>query len=137
MELHERTDARFALAEDALARWRSLAHEILGRDDGFLAIAEIGGEPAGFCLGWIARNPAIYRVPEVGFVSEIAVKSAYRRRGVGRALIDAARAWFRGRGVDEFQLSTAVWNREAQAFWVALGGVPLLVRYRFDLSRRS
>ncbi len=134
MDLHEQTDDRFALADDAVARWRSLAHEILGREDGFLVLAEVDGAPAGFCLGWLAKNPAIYRVPEVGFVSEIAVTRASRRQGVGRALIAAAREWFRGHDVGEFQLSTAVWNHDAQAFWEALGGEPLLTRYRFRVD---
>ncbi len=134
MDMHERTDDRFALADDAVARWRALAHEILGREDGFLTIAEVDGAPAGFCLGWLAKNPAIYRVPEVGFISEIAVTRLCRRRGVGRALIAAARAWFESHHVGEFQLSTAVWNHDAQAFWGALGGEPLLMRYRFRVD---
>jgi GNAT superfamily N-acetyltransferase len=134
MDLHERRDERFALATDAVARWRALAHEILGREDGFLSLAELEGTPVGFCLGWVAKNPAIYRVTEVGFISEIAVTHASRRQGVGRALIDAARTWFRARRVSEFQLSTAVWNSDAQDFWAANGGEPLLVRYRFDVG---
>lgn len=134
MDLHERTDERFALADDAVVRWRALAHEILGRDDGFLQLAELDGRPVGFCLGWLAKNPAIYRISEVGFISEIAVTASCRRQGVGRALIDSARAWFRGHRVAEFQLSTAVWNESAQSFWVANGGAPLLVRYRFDVD---
>ncbi len=135
MDLHERTDARFALADDALLRWRGLAHDMLGRDDGFLLMAELHSRPAGFCLGWLAKNPPIYEVSEVGFISEIAVATHCRRRGVGKALIAEARDWFRGRGVLEFQLSTAVWNEEAQAFWRSVGGEPLLVRYRFEVNR--
>ncbi len=134
MTLHEATDARFALSRDALARWRAMAHDMLGRDDGFLYLAELGGRPVGFCLGWLAKNPPIYKVADVGFISEIAVQSAYQRRGIGRALIDEARRWFYGRGLREFQLSTAVWNTQAQAFWRALGGEPLLLRYRFPLD---
>jgi len=134
MDLHERTDARFALADDAITRWRTLAHEILGRDDGFLVMAELEGRPVGFCLGWLAKNPAIYKVADVGFISEIVVTRACRRRGVGRALMDAARQWFAARRVQEYQLSTAVWNREAQAFWEAQGGEPLLLRYRFRVD---
>jgi ribosomal protein S18 acetylase RimI-like enzyme len=137
MEMHERTDHRFALAHDALIRWRGLAHDMLNRDDGFLLIAELGGRAAGFCLGWLAKNPPIYKIGEVGFISEIAVGRLHQRRGIGRALIEAAREWFRAHEVREFQLSTAVWNEEAQAFWRAVGGEPLLLRYRFAVDREN
>jgi GNAT superfamily N-acetyltransferase len=134
MHFHEGQDPRFALAVDALEQWRAQADEVMRRDDGFVLLAEDDGRPVGFCLGWVAKNPPIYRVSEVGFVSEIAVTSTHQRRGVGRALIEAATDWFVRRGLKEFQLSTAVWNDEAHAFWKALGGEPLLTRYRFDLQ---
>lgn len=134
MTFHEQTDPRFALAADALTRWRSLAHDMLSRDDGFLLMAELFGRPVGFVLGWMARNPPIYRVSDVGFISEIAVARHEQRRGVGTTLMNHARAWFLEHKVYEFQLSTAVWNDAARAFWQSLGGEPLLVRYRFPIE---
>lgn len=134
MALHEGRDYRFALAIDAVAQWREQADEVIQRADGFVLVAEDDRRPVGFCLGWVAKNPPIYRVPEVGFISEIAVTPSHKRRGIGRTLINAARAWFLERGLSEFQLSTAVWNDSAHAFWRALGGEPLLTRYRFELN---
>jgi ribosomal protein S18 acetylase RimI-like enzyme len=134
MRFHEQTDQRFALAPDGDARWKQLAHEILYRDDGFLLVAELTGRPVGFCLGWIARNPPIYKVSDVGFISEIAVTNWARRRGIGRALVNAARDWFARHHLEEFQLSTAVWNDTARKFWESVGGEALLVRYRFAVS---
>ena len=96
--------------------------------------AHNGGDPVGFCLGWIARNPPIYQVTEVGFISEIAVARSQQRQGVGRALIREAMRFFERKGVHEFQLSTAVWNEGAHEFWKSLGGEVLLYRYRFPLD---
>jgi ribosomal protein S18 acetylase RimI-like enzyme len=137
MDYHQRIDARFALAGDAEERWRVLAGDMISREDAFLLAAHNGGPPIGFCLGWIARNPPIYRVPEVGFISEIAVVREQQRRGIGRALIREAVRFFNTRGVGEFQLSTAVWNEDAHSFWRALGGEVLLLRYRFPLADES
>jgi len=134
MDYHQDTDDRFALASDAVERWHVLAEDMLTREDAFLLTAHNGGDPVGFCLGWIARNPPIYQVIEVGFISEIAVSRAQQRRGVGRALIREATRFFAGRGVHEFQLSTAVWNEGAHEFWKSLGGEVLLLRYRFPLE---
>jgi ribosomal protein S18 acetylase RimI-like enzyme len=134
MQMHQMSDTRFALATDPLERWRALAEDMLGREDGFLLAAEQGSRLAGFCVGWVASNPPIYALREVGFISELAVTESAQRQGIGTALVDGAAAWFRQRGLSEFQLSTAVWNESARAFWERLGGEELLVRYRFELS---
>jgi ribosomal protein S18 acetylase RimI-like enzyme len=134
MNYHQETDERFALASDAVERWQVLAEDMLTRHDAFLLAAHNGSAPVGFCLGWIARNPPIYRVAEVGFISEIAVARSQQRRGIGRALIREAMHFFASKGVHEFQLSTAVWNDGAHEFWKAMGGEVLLYRYRFPLE---
>lgn len=136
MSLHETSDVRFTLADDAVERWHVLATDMLGREDGFLITAERNDKPVGFCLGWVAQNPAIYKVRQVGFISEIAVRSGERRQGVGRALVATAVRWFEEQGLAEFQLSTAVWNEDARRFWKSLGGQELLVRYRLELTPR-
>ncbi len=131
MDLHEGRDPRFALAADGRERWLTMAEEMLGRADAFLFKAEVQGRAVGFCLGWIAKNPPIYRIDRIGFVSEIAVVRSHRRRGIGGLLMGAARGWFRAQGLDELQLSTAVWNEDARRFWESVGGEPLLIRYGF------
>src|SRR6185437_13756102 len=118
---------------NCLQKWQQMVEDMLDRDDTFVFTAFNGEEVVGFCLGWVARNPPIYKVPEVGFVSELAVAKRAQRTGVGRALMKTARAWFQARHLTEFQLSTAVWNEPAKAFWMALGGQSLLIRYRFDV----
>lgn len=129
---HESRDEHFALACDANLRWQSLMNEMMHRDDGFVIVGEVAGAACGYILGWLARNPPIYATSTVGFISELAVSASVRRRGVGTALMEAAREWFRGRGVHEFQLATACWNEDAKAFWERLGGRPILTRYRFE-----
>ncbi len=133
MQMHEQTDASFALADDGLQRWEEMVLDLMGRQDTFVMVAELNRCVVGFCLGWVARNPNIYKVAEVGFISEIAVVPEARRQGVGRSLIAAARTWFQAHELDHFQLSTAVWNTEAQKFWEAVGGRPLLVRFSFNV----
>lgn len=133
MQMHESADLAFMLAEDGLAQWQHMVRGLVDRDDTFVFVALKQTVPVGFCLGWIARNPPIYALRDVGFLSEIAVAQAFRQQGIGQGLIACARQWFARHKLLEFQLSTAVWNHTAQSFWARTGGMPMLLRYRFDV----
>jgi GNAT superfamily N-acetyltransferase len=134
MRSHRAYDAAFSLATDAADSWRQATGDMVARHDSFVLLAEQGAGAVGFITGWIAYNPPIYEARVVGLISEIAVCRHARHRGVGRSLVAAARAWFLARELGEFQLSTAIRNAGARAFWQAQGGKPLLVRYRFDTA---
>lgn len=133
MHDHERRDSHFKLAPDGQARWRALVNEMLLREDAFLFVSEAQNRVVGYCLGWLAQNPPVYAIDTVGFVSELAVTSKLRGQGVGSALFAAARGWFNANEIHQFQLSTAIWNEEAQRFWQRQGGRPILTRFRFDV----
>jgi diamine N-acetyltransferase len=54
-------------------------------------------------------------------IDNMAVEPAFRRRGVGRALVDAAIAWASGRGVDTIELNVCEFNRSGAAFYRSMG----------------
>jgi ribosomal protein S18 acetylase RimI-like enzyme len=56
-----------------------------------------------------------------GWVYYLAVAPQCRRRGLGRAMMAAAEAWLRARGVAKIQLMVREDNEEALAFYAALG----------------
>ncbi|MBB6018336.1 GNAT family N-acetyltransferase [Deinococcus radiopugnans] len=79
--------------------------------------AEADGQPVGFLLAYVHRQ----RHGEARHVmfEEIGVREGWRRRGVGRALVDALHTQMRAEGIEE------VWvladNPEAQAFYENCG----------------
>ncbi len=56
-----------------------------------------------------------------GYIGELAVASHAVRRGIGRALIAAARTWARDRGLRHLTLHTGTANIPARDFYAALG----------------
>ncbi|HVA01600.1 MAG TPA: N-acetyltransferase [Terriglobia bacterium] len=77
-------------------------------------VAEAGGEVVGFVVA--SRQPA-----RVGHIITIDVVDAWRRRGVGSALMDAAESWARKAKLGLMYLETAENNLEAQCFYEARG----------------
>jgi ribosomal protein S18 acetylase RimI-like enzyme len=102
------------LAEPMLVRY----HEDWGRPGDGGAIAELDGVPVGAC--W-------YRVftadePGYGFVDEkipelgLAVQPLHRRKGIGEALLRAAKVQAREEGYQALSLSVAAHNRSRMMY---------------------
>ena len=70
------------------------------------------------------------------YLKELYVAEAYRRSGVGRTLMDGISAVARRRGLSRVEWTTDTPNRDARAFYEALGARPLTSKdfYRQVLS---
>lgn len=79
------------------------------------------GTPVGFAELSIRGYVDGCETRDVGYLEGWYVEEAYRRQGVGRALVEASIAWARARGCREFASDTEVENRSSIAAHLALG----------------
>jgi ribosomal protein S18 acetylase RimI-like enzyme len=107
---------------------------VLGSDGAVVFLALMSGEPVGYAVAEIIQNQGnTFRAPErYVLVDQIAVASANRRQGVGKALMDAICAHARDHGLDRVELDVRAHNRQALAFYESLGYAP--VRWRMGRS---
>ena len=56
-----------------------------------------------------------------GWISEVFVADELRGAGVGRLLIDAANAWYRGERITRVELQVVVGNARGRRFYEQLG----------------
>jgi ribosomal protein S18 acetylase RimI-like enzyme len=77
----------------------------------FLALS--GSEIVGVCLS--------FAYPDVGWVRQLAVNAAWRRRGIGTALLSHAFALFQERGYDHAGLTVNAENENALHFYRHVG----------------
>lgn len=83
-------------------------------------VAESDGERAGFVLLIDDLPDEITAMPQ-GFVAYMAVEPAFRRRGIGRALLDAAEDEARRRGLPYMTLMVTEENAAARALYRRAG----------------
>lgn len=120
------------LRPDAIDIWKK---QLVGRLDSQVSVifvAEHAGELVGFLAAQTKRLPPHLSTdkPKVGFISEVFVRPAVRRHHLGKALVDAAFAWFAKADVGSIELHVLVENPDARAFWARLGFVEELVQMR-------
>ncbi|MGD2176922.1 MAG: GNAT family N-acetyltransferase [Anaerolineae bacterium] len=124
MDFHARCDARFRprpLPEAEQAWTKYLREDIWDSDRWCILVAEADDALVGQIGGELREAVPVFEPRTYGYITDIVVDPAARRRGIGRALFKALEEWFRGRGAADLQLQVLESNPAAQAFWRAMG----------------
>jgi GNAT superfamily N-acetyltransferase len=90
---HEPLDPLFRLRPGAEVEVRELLRAWLHDPDARAFLAEVESAALGMVCVRIDRAPPILDEVERGEITDLFVRAAWRRRGVGRALADAALDW--------------------------------------------
>jgi GNAT superfamily N-acetyltransferase len=118
---HRELDPLYTLRPGAETEIRSLLRSMLAEDDYAVFVAELEGELVGMSCARVDRAPPILLEVERAEITDLGVQRGHRRRGIGRALAEAALAWVRERGVARVEVRVVAGNRGGQAFWRDLG----------------
>jgi GNAT superfamily N-acetyltransferase len=101
---------------------------IAGPDQAILVAAGAHAEIIGLVV-LIARSiPAnsVRDARQFVQIDQLVVRSAARRRGVGRSLIDASKTWARARGISNLEVSAWSFNVETIEFYRRVGFEPTI-----------
>lgn len=119
------------------ARWqeeyRHFIRGLLGRDDALAVVAIRDARLIGYGVGRISLLPGFFERRRRGYIHDVVTREAYRQRGVGRRLVEALLAWMRESAVATVELTVAVKNPEAVAFWERQGFAPYMYHLKRDL----
>jgi GNAT superfamily N-acetyltransferase len=113
------------------ARFDANYAALLNSDEACLLVAVTDNDRLGYLLGF--RHLTFYANGPVAFAEEVLVRAAFRRRGVGRALVEAFEQWAIEQGCALVTLAT----RRAAPFYVALGYEESATYFRKVLRRST
>jgi GNAT superfamily N-acetyltransferase len=129
-DYHVQLDPRLPTAAPGAAE-NYAARLLERRDDPYTQtfVAEVGGQVVAYILGAIIEmQPDLFEYADSGFIADVFVDPAYRRRGIARQLVETLTAWFAERGVFLVEWQVAAKNPDAVRFWESVGGQALTIR---------
>jgi GNAT superfamily N-acetyltransferase len=109
-----------ALFDEGMSWDAKQGQQFLAHPDTLLLVARWDGKAFGFLSAYRLQR-FDHRRAEV-LLYEIGVEEPFRRRGVGRALVEEAKRWAAGVGADELWVLTEDDNAPARALYAATGG---------------
>lgn len=98
-----------------------------------LIVAELGGQVVGYAYGGVEGMDWMSLRGPAGVLYDLVVDPAYRQRGHGRLLLDAALTSLRNLGARQFVLSTAELNEAAQRLFAGAGFRRTMVEMTRDI----
>jgi ribosomal protein S18 acetylase RimI-like enzyme len=121
MDFHRARDPFFQRAPHGPERFAVFVGENIDHPDWLVLVATDDDLPIGYCMAAILEYPPVFVAPRHGFVQDIAVTAAWRRNGVGRALVEHTERWFAEQAVTRIELQVLAANEVSEAFWKRLG----------------
>lgn len=106
------------------------------KQSGQLFVAEREGQIAGFVCVWLEREPESYltSLANYAYISDLVVLPAYRRQGLGSALLAQAEAFAKEQGAPALRINVLARNEGAWALYGEAGFRDYEIRLLKDLD---
>lgn len=95
-------------------------------------VAEVDGKIVGYSLGWVSQ-PWSYKAKR-GYICDCFVEKSHRRRGLGKALVEAMLEWFKNKGVECVEADVYSSNTPSLALFKGLSFKEVSKRLRLVLK---
>jgi GNAT superfamily N-acetyltransferase len=96
-------------------RARAAIADAIADEEATVLVVEHRGDLLGLCTAYLDMNSV--RFGPRCWVEDLAVSPAHRSKGVGKALLDAAKDWARQRGATHLELDSADTREDAHRFY--------------------
>lgn len=93
-------------------------------------VAEQDGKIIGYLLGYIQKRPPIFKTSHQAHITDIAVISSKRNKGVGTKLLDAFSNWAREKKMKYVTLGVLPENKSGIKFYQKQGFNTILLKQR-------
>jgi ribosomal protein S18 acetylase RimI-like enzyme len=121
-DYHQKMDPQFfVMSEDGPSKFEEYLRGLIKPDDAQVLVALDQGQIVAYSIAQILKRPPIAKYPAYGFISDLCVKSEYRRKGLGKQILDKILEWFKSRQIDRIELTVLAKNQIGYSFWKKQG----------------
>lgn len=137
VQYHRELDDNMPIpADDGLQRYAQRIRNTVYDDLSQTYVAEENGEIVGYVMGMVIDLlPEMFLDERAGMVGDIFVSQERRGEGIGIALMDVMKNWFRLRDVSYYEWYVASANQTGIRFWEhTMHGEAIMLRMRAELT---
>ena len=117
MDFHKDLGPPFPLRQNAHIKWQEHLRELMKSGDNHVLVVLDNNHVIGFTISQIKNHGEMWEHDNFGFISDMAVKAEYRRKGIGEQMLTRINEWLESRYIDRIELDVISQNQVGYSFW--------------------
>jgi len=117
MDFHSEIDPYFARNEEGHSKFEDWVKDLMKSDIALVLVALDHSQVVAYSLSQINKRPPLFKEIDYGYIYDLAVKSEYRRKGIGEKMLGEILGWFKSHQIDRIELMVLAKNQVALSFW--------------------
>lgn len=117
MDYHRDIDPFFKRRKDGHKNAEMFIRDSLKSEDSLVLVAIEDGKVAGYSIAVISKHPPVLESEKYGFIEDMAIKSKYRRKGIGTEMLTRILEWFESKDINRIELKVLPENHPGYSFW--------------------
>jgi GNAT superfamily N-acetyltransferase len=126
IDFHKERDRFFSRSATGHKAFAEFLTGNISSETACVFVAEVGKDIVGYCLAVVEKYPPLLEIQEYGLIRNMAITRRYRRKGIGRRLLEEIQSWCSGKGVQRIETRFSTSNELSAAFWAKMGFTPYL-----------
>jgi GNAT superfamily N-acetyltransferase len=123
VDLHADILPFYTRREEGPGNFEKYARLSIMSDKSLMLVALEDDQVVAYSISNVAKHPPVYLTEIYGLISDMAVRSGHRRKGVGDAMLREIKEWFASRGIHRIELHATPGNTSGYSFWKKHGFV--------------
>jgi len=123
VDLHADILPFYTRREEGPGNFEKYARLSIQADKSLMLVAVEDDRVVAYSISNVAKHPPVYLTEVYGLISDMAVRSGYRRKGIGEAMLREIEEWFASRDIHRIELHATPGNTSGYSFWKKHGFV--------------
>jgi len=121
MDYHSAIDPFLARCLNGHIHFECFLREMMSSSDALVLAALSNDNILAYSISRMNKYTPVFLNDTYGYICDMAVRSAYRRKGIGERMLQKILEWFDSRGVSRIELRVVAANGIGCSFWKKMG----------------
>jgi len=118
LKYHQKFDKYFSPSKNADKFLKSFQKKCIYSKNYYLIVSILDGKINGYALAGLSSRPPIFKDRKVGFIYDVYVEEKFRKRGIGKELLEEMFNWLKSNKIKNVELSVHAMNALGNKVWI-------------------